>query len=357
MVSLRSLPGVASSWPRWPTSLPWLLTMTSRDAVDAAEEGVVGGLDAGFADDVAGRVEGVAVVIGEHLLGDLADVADEVGGEAVAGIEAALLVEGFEFGELVAMGGDEGLLVGSDVLLEGNGLVFGGDLVAADGGLNLLDGDVEAAGDEGKIGVEVLDLFAEEVAGDGGVVVDEEAAFAVEELAARGEDGNFADAVGFGEGTEVVGAEHLKAPEAGEEDDENQRDEILGGVELADGQLLGFAGWDRWSGLRNGGLVPLLNLSLRLGLPSWLYHCCVSRMFVRRLDLRFYSRRLVLSSRKKMGRATAVLMAARRSSWSQRMWKVVRPRRRRLMRKSRTLLRRKKPKFMKMRVVRFSTST
>ncbi len=35
-----------------------------------------------------------------------------MGGEAVAGIETALLVEGFELGELVAVGLDEGLLVG-----------------------------------------------------------------------------------------------------------------------------------------------------------------------------------------------------------------------------------------------------
>ena len=113
------------------------------------------------------------------------------------GIEAALLVEGFELGELVAVGGDEGLLVGRDVLLERNGLVLGRDLEAAEGGLNLLDGDVQAAGDERQVGVEVFDLLAEEVAGDGGIVVDEEAAFAVEEAAARGEHGHLADAVGL----------------------------------------------------------------------------------------------------------------------------------------------------------------
>ncbi len=67
-----------------------------------------------------------------------------MGGEAVAGVEAALFVEGFEFRELVAVGGDESLFVGGDVLLEGDGLVLGGDLEAADGGLDLLDGDVEA---------------------------------------------------------------------------------------------------------------------------------------------------------------------------------------------------------------------
>jgi hypothetical protein len=100
---------------------------------------------------------------------------------------------------------------------------------------------VEAFGDERQVGVEILHLFAEEVAGDGGVVVDEEAAFAVEELAARGEDGDFADTVGFGERTETFGVEYLETPEPGEEDGEYQRDEILGGVELADGQLLGLA--------------------------------------------------------------------------------------------------------------------
>src|SRR5882724_1064100 len=105
-------------------------------AVYAAEKGVVGGLDAGAADDVAGRVEGVAVIVGEHLLGDLADVANEVSGEAVGGIEAALLVEGFEFGEFVAVSGDESLFVGRDVLLKRNRLVLRGDLVVTNGGLD-----------------------------------------------------------------------------------------------------------------------------------------------------------------------------------------------------------------------------
>ncbi len=196
-------------------------------AVGAAEESVVAGLNARAADDVAGRVEGVSVIVGEHLLGDLADVADEVGRKAVAGVEAALLVEGLEFGEFVAMGGDEGLLVRGDVLLEGDWLVLGRDLKVAEGGLDLVDGDVKALGDEGQVGVEVFDLFAEEVAGDGGIVVDEQAAFAIEEFAARGEDGNLADAVGFGERTEVFSIENLEAPETGEKDGENERDKVL----------------------------------------------------------------------------------------------------------------------------------
>jgi hypothetical protein len=164
-----------------------------------------------------------------------------VGGESVAGVETALLVEGFEFREFVAVSGNKGLFVGCDVLLEWNGLILGGNLESADGGLNLLDGDVEAPGDKRQVGVQVLDLFAEEIAGDGGIVVDEEASFAVEELAARGEDGDLANSVGFGEGTKVFRVEHLETPEAGEQDSENECNEILGGVELADGQLFGFA--------------------------------------------------------------------------------------------------------------------
>jgi hypothetical protein len=210
-------------------------------AVGATEECVVGGLDAGTANDVARRVEGVAIIVGEHLLGDFADVTDEVSGEPVTRVEAALLVEGLELGELVAVGCDEGLLVGGDVLLEGNGLVFGGYLVVAEDGVDLIDGEMEPPGDEREIGVEVFDLFAKEVAGDGRIVVDEEPAFAVEDLAARCEDGDFADAVGFGERTEAFGVEHLEAPEADEKNRENERDKVLEGMELADGKLLRLA--------------------------------------------------------------------------------------------------------------------
>ena len=101
----------------------------------------------------------------------------------------------------------------------------------------MIDGDVKALRDERKVGVEIFDLFAQEIARNRGIVVDKQAAFAVEEFAARGEDGNLADPVGFGERTEVVGVEHLETPKAGEEDGEYERDEVLDGVQLADGQL------------------------------------------------------------------------------------------------------------------------
>ena len=99
------------------------------------------------------------------MLGDLADVADDVGGEAVAGVEPALLFEGFELGQLVAMGFDEGLLVGGDVLLERDGLEPGCESEVAKGRFDLLDRHVEPFGDHGQVGGKVPDLVAQEIAG------------------------------------------------------------------------------------------------------------------------------------------------------------------------------------------------
>ena len=64
----------------------------------AAQDRVVGGLDAGLADDIAGIVGRVARIVFEHVLGDFADIADQVRGEAVARVKAALLFERFELG-------------------------------------------------------------------------------------------------------------------------------------------------------------------------------------------------------------------------------------------------------------------
>ena len=111
-------------------------------AVFAAEQRIVGLLDAGATYDVARRVKGVAGIV-EHLLGDLTHVADKVGREAVAGVEPTLFVQGLQLGQLVPMGRNKRLLVGGDVLLERDGLIFGRYLIAAQRRLNLVDGDVQ----------------------------------------------------------------------------------------------------------------------------------------------------------------------------------------------------------------------
>ncbi len=148
-------------------------------------------------------------------------------GEAVAGIEAALLVNGFEFGELVAVGLNEGLLVRRDLSLDGDGLIAGRGAVMAERGLKLLEIEVEAAGDDGQIGVDVVVLLANQEAGDGRIVVNEETALAIEELAAGGEDWLLANAVLLGEQAEVLSAEDLHPPQLRGEHEHQDEDAVL----------------------------------------------------------------------------------------------------------------------------------
>ena len=206
-------------------------------AVHAAQQGVVGLFHAGFSDYVAGLVE-VELGAVQVLLGDLAHVADQVGREAVARVEAALVVDGLQFGQLVAMGLDEGLLILGNVLLQRDGLVLGLAGIASQSSLNLLDGKVQAAGDERNVGLEVFDLVAQQVAGDRGVVIDQDAAFAVEDLAARGAHRLLAHAVGLRQLPVVVHAQHLEAPHSRSQYSQHQHHHVLGGVELARGNLL-----------------------------------------------------------------------------------------------------------------------
>ena len=63
-----------------------------------------------------------------------------------------------------------------------------------------------------QICVHIMILLADQKTGDGRIVVDNDAVFAVEELAARGQDGLFADAVLLGKLAEVLRAQHLQTP-------------------------------------------------------------------------------------------------------------------------------------------------
>ena len=120
-------------------------------------------------------------------------------GESVARVEPALIVLGFELGKFIAVGFNKGLLILGNVLLQGNPLVLRRAGIAANAGLDLFDGKIEAARDERNIRLKVLRLLAQQEARDGGVVVDQDTALAVEDLAARGKHGLLADAIGLGE--------------------------------------------------------------------------------------------------------------------------------------------------------------
>jgi hypothetical protein len=65
---------------------------------------------------------------------------------------------------------------------------------------------VQAFGNQGQIGIQVARLLRNQEAGDGGIIVDQQAAIAIIDLSARRQDGNFADAVGFRQGTIILRA-------------------------------------------------------------------------------------------------------------------------------------------------------
>ena len=90
----------------------------------------------------------------------------------------------------------------------------------------------------GNVGLKIFGLLAQQEAGDGGVVVDQDTALAVEDLAARGEHGQLADAIGVGEHAIAVRAENLQTPHAGGQHCQQNHDEILGGVQLCRGDFL-----------------------------------------------------------------------------------------------------------------------
>ena len=100
-------------------------------AVRAPEQSVVGSLHSGAAHHVTGRVQGITVIVGEHLFRDFTDISDQVGGEAIRWVEAALFVECLEFGKFIAMRGNKRLLIWCDVLFERDWLVRGSYLVPA----------------------------------------------------------------------------------------------------------------------------------------------------------------------------------------------------------------------------------
>ena len=135
---------------------------------------------------------------------------------------------------------DEGLLVGRDVLLQRDGLVLGRGGETAQGRLDLLGRHVQSVRDHGDLRCLVLHLVAQQIAGGGAVVIDQQPAFAIEDAAARREHGHLANAVGLGQHTVVFDAQHLQVPQAERKDDKDERDDILRRVYLA-GRELFFA--------------------------------------------------------------------------------------------------------------------
>ena len=78
-----------------------------------------------------------------------------------------------------------------------------------------------------RIGEDVAFLIAQQQHGKRRIVVDNDAAFAVENFAARRQDGHLLDAVLFGQSVVVVAARHLQAPQPEREHQKNPQQNVL----------------------------------------------------------------------------------------------------------------------------------
>ena len=117
-------------------------------AVLAHQDFVVVLLHARLAHDVAALIQ-IELVRFQHVFAYLAYVADQVGHEAVFGIEPPVDHDGLQLRKLIFMGFDEGALVGRDVVFDDDGLVGQpmSELVATHLVANFFDGHVQAFGD------------------------------------------------------------------------------------------------------------------------------------------------------------------------------------------------------------------
>ena len=95
---------------------------------------------------------------------------------------------------------------------------------------------MQAGGNLVGIGHQVALLIAQQQDGERRIVVDDDAAFAVEDFAARREDGDLLDAILLGQGVVVVAARDLQPPQAEGQHQKNPQQDVLhcGEPELGD---------------------------------------------------------------------------------------------------------------------------
>src|SRR5208283_3265311 len=110
--------------------------------------------------------------------------------------------------------------------------------IAVQRGVQLIQFKIQAARNQRQIGVDILVLLANQKTGYGRVVVDNDAVFSVEELAARGQDRFLADAILLGQHAVVGYVQHLQAPQAGNQRQHQEKNAVLYHRQLERGYFL-----------------------------------------------------------------------------------------------------------------------
>ena len=203
-----------------------------------------------FADNIAQPV--FACVIGrvEFGLADFTHVADYVRSHAIRRIEALLRAEQRELGERigVAMRFDESQILRRQLFLNHHRFVFGPRLVAMQPIEQPVVIEIQAVGDGTE--VFVLQIFAGEQNADGLVIVDDDAAVAVEYFAPGGGHRDGAYVVLGGAFQIEIRIAHLQIPEARDQKDEHRDSDVLECRDFA-GPEPGLVAQQAWRGRRN----------------------------------------------------------------------------------------------------------
>ena len=195
-------------------------------AVRAHQDVVVLSLEAAFAREVAGAE--LAVAFFDLLLADLAHVAHGMREEALGLIAPPRNGNHFEHRNVDAVRLNKGNVRLGSLGLDDDGLKMGKVFGVVELLLEIGHRDAEAIGDGAKVLFYLRHVLAQQQDAEGGPVVDEHAAVAVQHAAARRDDRNFTDAVALSERVVLVGVDDLEFPETQQEHADHAHDDVGG---------------------------------------------------------------------------------------------------------------------------------
>ena len=193
-------------------------------AVGAGEDVVVLALETGFSGEISGAEAAIAGF--DLLLADFADVPAGVRHEAAGKITAALDHEHFEQRNIRAVRFDERDVRVGGFRLDDDGLklrkIFGVfELI-----LEVADRNAQAIRNGGKIFVDQSGIVAEKKDAERRIVVDENAAIAIEHAAAWSDDGDGTNAIALGHLPVLIGVNDLEFPEAEQQQPDHAHDDV-----------------------------------------------------------------------------------------------------------------------------------
>jgi hypothetical protein len=205
-------------------------------SVLAHQDVVVLLLDSAHTDHVAGVVEFELRLV-EHVFRHFADVADQVRHETVARIQPPVRHDGFKFGKLVLVRLDERQFVGRDVFLQENRLVLRHRGEAPDALPHFLGIQMQPLRNGVRVRVQIARRIAQQERGKRRIVIDNDAAFAIQDFAPRRQNRHIANAVLLRQQCVLIAVHHLQPPQSVGQKQKNEQHDILHGGQAERGNL------------------------------------------------------------------------------------------------------------------------